>query len=75
MKAQDMTQRYRKFKRHLNENWFTTLNEARRLIEHWRQEYNQIRPHSSLGRIPPNLFASQHRNQQPQTINFSLIPA
>jgi putative transposase len=59
----------------LNENWFTTLHEARRLIEHWRQEYNQIRPHSSLGRIPPNLFASQHRNQQPQPINFSLIPA
>jgi putative transposase len=59
----------------LNENWFTTLNEARRLIESWRQEYNQIRPHSSLGRMPPNLFASQHRNLQPQTINFSLIPA
>ena len=59
----------------LNQHWFTTLNEARRLIEAWRQEYNEVRPHSSLGRIPPNRFASHHQNQQPQTINFSLSPA
>lgn len=59
----------------LNGHWFTTLNEARLLIERWRQEYNQIRPHSSLGRIPPNRFASSHRNHQPQSIIFSLSPA
>jgi len=61
----------------LNKNWFTTLHEARLLIEAWRHEYNQLRPHSSLGRIPPkkNLLASQHQNHQPQPINFSLIPA
>jgi putative transposase len=59
----------------LNEHWFTSLNEARLLIERWRQEYNQIRPHSSLGRIPPNLFASQLQNQQPTTRIFSLTPA
>lgn len=59
----------------LNENWFTTLNEARRLIENWRQEYNQIRPHSSLGRIPPNLFAQQIQNHQPKPINLSLVTA
>jgi putative transposase len=59
----------------LNENWFTTLHEARRLIEHWRQEYNQIRPHSSLGRIPPNLFALRIQNHQPKPINLSLVPA
>ena len=59
----------------LNQHWFTTLNEARLLIEAWRQEYNQIRPHSSLGRIPPNLFAQQIQNHQPKPINLSLIPA
>ena len=32
---------------------FTTLKEARVLIEQWRQEYNQVRPHSSLGYRPP----------------------
>lgn len=59
----------------LNQHWFTTLSEARRLIETWRQEYNEVRPHSSLGRIPPNQFASQHQIPQTQTINFSLSPA
>jgi transposase InsO family protein len=32
---------------------FTTLKEAKVLIEQWRQEYNHIRPHSSLGYRPP----------------------
>jgi hypothetical protein len=27
--------------------------EAKVLIEQWRREYNQIRPHSSLGYQPP----------------------
>ncbi len=37
----------------LNREIFTTLTEAKVLIEQWRQEYNQIRPHSSLGYRPP----------------------
>jgi len=32
---------------------FTTLEEARVLIEQWRREYNQVRPHSALGYQPP----------------------
>ena len=32
---------------------FTTLTEAKVLIEQWRKEYNQVRPHSSLGYRPP----------------------
>jgi len=32
---------------------FTTLLEAKVLIEDWRQQYNQIRPHSALGYRPP----------------------
>jgi transposase InsO family protein len=32
---------------------FTTLLEAKVLIESWRREYNQVRPHSSLGYRPP----------------------
>jgi len=32
---------------------FNTLNEAQVLIERWRREYNQVRPHSSLGYLPP----------------------
>ena len=37
----------------LNREIFTTLTEARVLIEQWRKEYNHIRPHSSLGYRPP----------------------
>ena len=37
----------------LNREIFTTLKEAKVLIEQWRQEYNHIRPHSSLGYRPP----------------------
>ena len=37
----------------LNGEIFTTLLEAQVLIENWRKEYNQFRPHSSLGYRPP----------------------
>ena len=37
----------------LNREIFTTLEEARVLIEQWRREYNQVRPHSALGYQPP----------------------
>jgi len=37
----------------LNGEIFYTLKEAQILIERWRQEYNTIRPHSSLGYRPP----------------------
>jgi transposase InsO family protein len=37
----------------LNREIFMTLEEAKVLIEQWRREYNQIRPHSALGYRPP----------------------
>ena len=37
----------------LNRKIFTTLIEAKMLIEQWRQEYNHVRPHSALGYQPP----------------------
>ena len=32
---------------------FYTLQEAKIIIEGWRRHYNTIRPHSSLGYVPP----------------------
>lgn len=51
----------------LNEHWLQTLMQARSEIATWRQDYNEVRPHSSLGRIPPAEFAQRHRakNQPP----------
>jgi len=45
----------------LNEHWFETLHQARTEIGKWRRDYNEVRPHSSIGRIPPARFAEQHR--------------
>lgn len=37
----------------LNGELFYSLKEAQIIIENWRNHYNQIRPHSSLGYRPP----------------------
>ncbi len=37
----------------LNREIFTTLTEARILIELWRREYNQVRPYSVRDNRPP----------------------
>lgn len=42
----------------LNEQWFTTLDDARVTIEAWRRDYNQVRPHSSLDNMTPEEFAN-----------------
>jgi putative transposase len=37
----------------LNQHWFTSLAHAQQIIEDWRRDYNQVRPHSSLGYRTP----------------------
>ena len=44
----------------LNENWFMSIQESRRVIEAWRIEYNSYRPHSSLGNATPDEFTGKH---------------
>lgn len=46
----------------LNQHWFSNLKEARQIIENWRREYNEIRPHSTLGYFTPNEFARKHQD-------------
>jgi len=47
----------------LNESYFTSLSDAQLTIEAWRKDYNETRPHSSLGDLTPAEFAkSQERN-------------
>jgi putative transposase len=43
----------------LNLSWFQNLFDARRKIAAWRTEYNEQRPHSSLGYQTPKEFAAQ----------------
>jgi putative transposase len=43
----------------LDAHWFTTLTEARQIVETWRREYNESRPHRALGERTPNEFANE----------------
>lgn len=47
----------------LNEQWFSTLAEARAVVANWRRDYNEVRPHSSCKRLPPAQYAAMHRIQ------------
>ena len=42
----------------LNVSWFRTLNDVRRTLDNYRQEYNYERPHSSLAYRTPTEFRS-----------------
>jgi len=60
---------------HLNESWYETLQQARNAAAIWKQDYNQVRPHSSVGRIPPAEFAHLHRQRaanEGESINSNL---
>lgn len=41
----------------LNAHWFRNLDEAKRTIEAWRREYNEIRPHRALNDLTPGQYA------------------
>lgn len=43
----------------LNEHWFTSLLQARSVIETWRREYNEERPKKALGGLTPAAYAKQ----------------
>jgi len=54
----------------LNGEIFYNLKEAKVLVERWRQHYNQVRPHSSLGYKPPAPQVTLPLITQPQPIHM-----
>jgi len=42
----------------LNQHWFIDLADARRIIEEWRIDFNEVRPHSSLDGMTPKEYAA-----------------
>ena len=42
----------------LNETLFTSLAQARAVLNAWKHDYNHVRPHSALGNLTPNEFAA-----------------
>jgi putative transposase len=43
----------------LDLHWFASLLDAREIIDNWRDHYNHVRPHRSLGKKPPALYAQE----------------
>jgi len=50
----------------LNETVFTTLTEVRRIVEAWRIDYNTVRPHGRLGRLPPAVYGATRGQPEEQ---------
>ena len=45
----------------LNQHWFMSLKDAQERFDDWRKDYNEVRPHSSLGNRTPTEFAASSR--------------
>lgn len=45
----------------LNEQWFTSVDHAKAVVAAWRRDYNEVRPHSSIGNCTPAKFAATMR--------------
>ena len=54
----------------LNEHIFGNLAEARKIIENWRFDYNTQRPHTSLGGLPPAVYANLNRSTRPASLGL-----
>lgn len=50
----------------LNIHAFATIAETRRIVFNWKDEYNKVRPHSAIGRIPPLAYAVRFKQQKLQ---------
>ncbi|MGH7734375.1 MAG: IS3 family transposase [Gemmatimonadales bacterium] len=58
----------------LNENWFLSLPDARRIIEAWRRDYNSFRPHTALGGRTPDQAAPAATGLRPPTASSAPSP-
>jgi putative transposase len=59
----------------LNANWFLSMEDAREKIEKWRRDYNEFRPHSSLGDLTPRQYFDKFKNSlQSQRTSFLAGP-
>jgi putative transposase len=54
----------------LNVHQFTSIADAKEKIEAWRVDYNQRRPHGSLGHLTPNEYAQRRQNPLTAEVAF-----
>ncbi len=53
----------------LSVNWFSTMKEAKEIIEEWRVDYNDRRPHSALNNLTPREFIEQEKRKTAAQVN------
>lgn len=41
----------------LNQHWFLSLADSQEIMDAWRKDYNEVRPHSSLNNVTPSEYA------------------
>jgi putative transposase len=57
----------------LNDHYFNNLAHARAVIAEWRRDYNEARPHSAIGRMPPAEFAARHRLRSDHGTQLTIV--
>jgi len=58
----------------LNEHWFLSLEHVREKVEAWRQDYNEQRPHSTLGDATPGEYAAHVEPQKgPSSMDLEAV--
>jgi putative transposase len=55
----------------LNETLFRTLHHARRVLETWRRDYNERRPHSKLGWQTPQNYTANFRPRREPALRYA----
>jgi putative transposase len=54
----------------LNTHEFESLEQAKRIIEAWRRDYNDHRPHGSLGKLTPSEYGKSNQVRLPEAARF-----
>ena len=54
----------------LNMQWFKNRIDAKILIEEFRRQFNEVRPHSSLGKLTPAEFKQRLSTTHPEKVHF-----
>ena len=54
----------------LNVHWFDDLTDARRKLQAWQREYNEIRPHRSLNELSPQEFKARWTQQRQKSTDW-----
>ena len=52
----------------VNTHWFLSLEDACEKLDRWRRHYNEERPHSAIGNIPPIMLVNPTGNTSPPVL-------